>query len=119
MWWLRAYTNADARRDELTGLLLDRDEAHAPVQRPRATRDEGGIHRLGWNECGVDSHHGRRDAVYPGAPTSLTVGVVTTTTIPVTWTNPSGGGLLNNTVYYKSGASCGSGMTATRAVGAA
>ena len=49
---------------------------------------------------------------YPGAPTSLTVGVVTTTTIPVTWTNPSGGGLLNNTVYYKSGASCGSGMTA-------
>ena len=39
VWWLRAYALADARRDELTGLLLDRGDDHAPVQRPRAERE--------------------------------------------------------------------------------
>ena len=42
VWWLRAYTLADARRDELTALLLDRDDAHTPVQRPRAEREGDG-----------------------------------------------------------------------------
>ncbi|HEV3212743.1 MAG TPA: UvrD-helicase domain-containing protein, partial [Acidimicrobiales bacterium] len=40
VWWLRAHSPADARRDELTGILLDRDDAHVPVQRPRAERDD-------------------------------------------------------------------------------
>ena len=39
VWWVRAYGNADPQRDELTALLLDRDDAHAPIQRPRVARD--------------------------------------------------------------------------------
>jgi exodeoxyribonuclease V beta subunit len=46
VWWLRAFSKADARRDELTGLLLDRDEDHHPVQRPRADRAPGGCYEL-------------------------------------------------------------------------
>jgi hypothetical protein len=39
----------------------------------------------------------------PGKPGSPVVGTVTTTTIALSWTNPSGGGLLNDTVYWGSG----------------
>jgi Fibronectin type III domain len=35
----------------------------------------------------------------PAAPTGLTVGLVTTSTIPLSWTDPSGGGETNGTVY--------------------
>ena len=51
VWWLRAYSRADARRDELTGLLLDRDEAHRPVQRPRAERAAGGCYELAGDQA--------------------------------------------------------------------
>jgi exodeoxyribonuclease V beta subunit len=51
VWWLRAYSNADARRDELTGLLLDRDEVHAPLQRPRADREGAACYELGGGDA--------------------------------------------------------------------
>jgi exodeoxyribonuclease V beta subunit len=51
VWWLRAYSTADARRDELTGLLLDRDDVHVPVQRPRAERDGALCYELGGNDA--------------------------------------------------------------------
>jgi exodeoxyribonuclease V beta subunit len=47
VWWLRAYYKSEARRDELSGLLLDRDEHHRPVQRPRAERTGGCYELLG------------------------------------------------------------------------
>jgi exodeoxyribonuclease V beta subunit len=47
LWWLRASYKKDACRDELTGLLLDRDDAHRPVQRPRAERAGGCYELLG------------------------------------------------------------------------
>lgn len=47
LWWLRASYKKDACRDELTALLLDRDEAHRPVQRPRAERAGGCYELLG------------------------------------------------------------------------
>ncbi len=40
VWWLPAYGQADRRRDELTSLLLDRDESHRPILRPRAARKD-------------------------------------------------------------------------------
>jgi exodeoxyribonuclease V beta subunit len=40
VWWLRAHGDAEMRRDELTGLLLDRDDDHEPVHRPRAARGD-------------------------------------------------------------------------------
>lgn len=48
----------------------------------------------------------------PTAPTGLTVGTVTTVTIPLTWTNPSGT-LVNDTVYRWAGSSCSGSATAT------
>jgi YVTN family beta-propeller protein len=68
-----------------------------------------------WNSTGQSLDSGCLKATLPGgapgAPTGLTVGSVTTTTIPLTWTNPSGT-LVNNTVYYFSGASCTGHVTA-------
>jgi exodeoxyribonuclease V beta subunit len=46
VWWLRAFSRTDARRDELTGLLLDRDDEHRPAQRPRAERAAVGCYEL-------------------------------------------------------------------------
>jgi len=46
VWWHRAYSKKDACRDELTALLLDRDEAGLPIQRPRAERGPGGCYEL-------------------------------------------------------------------------
>ena len=52
-------------------------------------------------------------AEVPAAPTAVTHGATTLTTIALSWTNPAGGGLLNDTVYWKVGyLSCGGGMTA-------
>jgi exodeoxyribonuclease V beta subunit len=51
VWWLRAYSNADARRDELSGLLLDRDDGHSPVQRPRADREGAACYELGGSDA--------------------------------------------------------------------
>jgi exodeoxyribonuclease V beta subunit len=51
VWWLRAYTVADARRDELSGLLFDRDDRHVPVQRPRAMREGAAPYELGGDEA--------------------------------------------------------------------
>lgn len=51
-----------------------------------------------------------KPAAVPAAPTGLTVGTLTTTTVPLTWTQPAGAALdVNDTVYqatYASGA-CG------------
>lgn len=52
----------------------------------------------------------------PTAPTALTVGVVTTTTVPLTWANPSGS-LVNDTVYRWTGAACSGTSTATSLAG--
>jgi len=38
IWWLRSHTAAEQERDELAGLLMDRDGLHEPVQHPRAQR---------------------------------------------------------------------------------
>jgi hypothetical protein len=44
-------------------------------------------------------------AQVPSAPTSLSVASKTATTISLTWLNPAGGGIQNDTVWY--GATCG------------
>ena len=51
-------------------------------------------------------------ASVPTAPSSLTVGTVTTTTIALTWALPTGQSLINVTVYWRAGTTCGAGMTA-------
>jgi hypothetical protein len=43
----------------------------------------------------------------PGAPTGVAVTSITYTTATVGWTQSAGGGILNNTVFVYSGASCG------------
>ena len=48
----------------------------------------------------------QKTAQTPGAPTGLHVTAFTKTSISLAWTNPSGGGLVNNTVYYAIGSSC-------------
>ena len=48
-------------------------------------------------------------ASVPAAPTFLSVSDTTDSSITLLWTNPSTGGLVNNTLYY--GASCGSWTT--------
>jgi hypothetical protein len=80
------------------------------------TKTEYAIEVTAWNSVGQSPDSSCLIAYtigVPTTPTSLTVGSITYYTIPLTWTNPSGGGLVNNTVYYKTGASCASsGMTA-------
>ncbi|MCI4331679.1 MAG: fibronectin type III domain-containing protein [Thermoplasmata archaeon] len=44
----------------------------------------------------------------PNPPTGLTVGVVTFNSVALNWTNPGGGGLLNNTIHV--GYACGAWM---------
>jgi uncharacterized protein (DUF2237 family) len=39
----------------------------------------------------------------PDAPTNLAIGQVTATTITISWTNPGGGGLVNDTVFWTRG----------------
>jgi hypothetical protein len=46
----------------------------------------------------------------PSAPTGLMETTASRTTISISWTQPSGV-LVNDTVYYKLGSSCGAGMT--------
>ena len=48
----------------------------------------------------------------PTAPTGLTIGVVTVSTIALTWSNP-GGTLVNDTVYQWTGSSCSGTVTST------
>lgn len=52
VWWL-AGSSAPARaRDELTGLLLDRDDDHRLIQRPRAVRDsDAACYSMGGDEA--------------------------------------------------------------------
>ena len=47
----------------------------------------------------------------PAAPSGITETGVTLTSISFRWTNPTTGGLLNDTVYYKVASACGAGMT--------
>ena len=42
VWWLPAHGTTARRRDELTALLMDRNAAHQPVQRPRVERSAEG-----------------------------------------------------------------------------
>jgi Phosphoesterase family/Fibronectin type III domain len=62
-----------------------------------------------WNGSGagpISSTASTTTTGVPAAPTGLTAGTVTSTTVALSWHNPSGGGLRNDTVYR--GASCGS-----------
>jgi fibronectin type 3 domain-containing protein len=53
----------------------------------------------------------------PAAPTALTVGVVTTTSIALSWTNPTSSGLVNDTVFYSTGTSpCNTNAVSTAGV---
>jgi len=51
-------------------------------------------------------------ASVPAAPTGLTVGTTTSTSIAISWTNPATGGLVNDTIYWTKTASCGGTLTA-------
>lgn len=65
-----------------------------------------------WNSSGESPESSTATATtlgLPGAPTALTVGTVNATAVGLTWTNPSGAGLLNDTLYR--GTSCGSWTT--------
>lgn len=42
----------------------------------------------------------------PGAPASLTEAAVTASSVSLSWTNPSGSGVLNDTVYVAAGSTC-------------
>ncbi|MGP8073376.1 MAG: fibronectin type III domain-containing protein [Thermoplasmata archaeon] len=46
-----------------------------------------------------------RTASVPASPSSLRIASATGTTLTLAWSNPSTGGLLNNTIYY--GSTCG------------
>ena len=74
-----------------------------------------------WNATGASPQTGCVSATtstVPGHPTGLTTGTLTTTTAVVSWTNPGGGGLLNDTVAWESGTAC-SGYTSTHSLGSA
>jgi hypothetical protein len=57
-------------------------------------------------------------AQVPGAPTDLHLTAFTKTSISLAWTNPTGGGLVNNTIYYGAGNSCSVATTALGTSGA-
>ncbi|MCI4358291.1 MAG: fibronectin type III domain-containing protein [Thermoplasmata archaeon] len=48
----------------------------------------------------------------PAAPTGLHITAFTKTSITLSWTNPPGGGIVNDTVYYRVGSSCSGPMKA-------
>ncbi|MGA7861323.1 MAG: fibronectin type III domain-containing protein [Thermoplasmata archaeon] len=61
-----------------------------------------------WNSTGSSQNSSFVQATtseLPAAPTGLTFVSATTTSVSLSWTNPSGGGLVNDTVFR--GASCG------------
>ena len=67
----------------------------------------------GWSASGTGSTSSCVTGVTtPLAPTGLTVGAVTTTTLGLSWSNPSGT-LTNSTVYRWTGAACSGTATAT------
>ncbi|HEV2165773.1 MAG TPA: fibronectin type III domain-containing protein, partial [Thermoplasmata archaeon] len=53
-----------------------------------------------------------RTAQTPAAPTGLRITAFTKTSISLAWANPPGGGLVNDTVYYRAGSSCTGSMKA-------
>jgi hypothetical protein len=62
-----------------------------------------------WNSTGGSSFsttiNVTTEGIVPGAPTSLSTPTQTSSSITLDWTNPSGGGLINNTVAYSTSAS--------------
>jgi hypothetical protein len=58
-------------------------------------------------------------ATVPPAPTSLSVGEITETSAQATWTQSTGGGIVNNTVFLFSGGGCGGTPTQFSTGGAA
>ncbi len=74
-----------------------------------------------WNDSGqspASACLNQTTAEVPGAPTGLHPTSFTKTSITLAWTNPPGGGLVNNTVYYAVGDSCSGAMTAYGTSGA-
>jgi fibronectin type 3 domain-containing protein len=62
-----------------------------------------------WNATGMSAWSSTVTMVtgsVPGAATSLTVSSVTTTSVSLSWTNPSTGGLVNVTIYEAVGTAC-------------
>jgi hypothetical protein len=75
-----------------------------------------------WNSTGQSVHSNcfvLRTPQIPSAPTGLSVTSFTKTSVSLSWTNPGGGGLVNDTVYYTVGAACSGAMTAQSTMGAA
>jgi hypothetical protein len=58
-----------------------------------------------------------RVATVPAAPTGLTVGTVTASSVPLSWTAPGGGGITNYTAWRWTGASCSGTVAQTYSVG--
>ena len=86
------------------------------------TNDRYAAQVTAWNATGQSLDSNCVTAItasVPAAPTSVTVGSVTTTSIPLTWSNPSTGGLVNDTVYYRASSTCGGTMTGKSTSGSA
>jgi len=63
-----------------------------------------------WNgtaESGPSTQAHQITATIPAAPGSFVVASFTTTSISYTWSNPSGGGLVNDTFYWQQENTCG------------
>jgi hypothetical protein len=62
-----------------------------------------------WNATGQSDPSNcvvKTTAQVPAAPAALLIGATTMTTVALSWTNPSGGGLSANTIYYVNGTTC-------------